>query len=71
MRWFNGITDLMNMSLIWGWTGRPGVLQSMGLQSWTQLSNQTELRSSWPHAGFFQLQQVGAALCCVADFSRR
>ena len=39
MRWFNGITDLMNMSLIWGLTGRPGVLQSMGLQSWTQLSN--------------------------------
>ena len=22
-----------------GWTGKPGLLQSMGLQSWTQLSN--------------------------------
>ena len=38
MRWLDGITDLMNMSLIWGWTGRPGMLQSMGSQSWTQLS---------------------------------
>ena len=27
----------------WWWTGRPGVLQSMGLQSRTQLSNWTEL----------------------------
>ena len=71
MRWLDGITDLMNMSLIWGWTGRPGMLQSMGSQSWTQLSKWTELRSSWPLAGFFQLQRVGAALYCVADFSRR
>ena len=27
----------------WWWTGRPVMLQSMGLQSWTQLSNWTEL----------------------------
>ena len=27
----------------WWWTGRPGVLQSKGSQSWTQLSNWTEL----------------------------
>ena len=36
MRWLDGITDSMNMSLSssrsWWWTGRPGMLWSMGLQ---------------------------------------
>ena len=36
MRWSDGITDSMDMSLgglqIWRWTGRPGMLQSMGSQ---------------------------------------
>ena len=27
----------------WWWTGRPGILQSMGSQSWTRLSDWTEL----------------------------
>ena len=34
----------------WWWTGKPGVLQSMGLQSWTWLSDWTELKNSPEHS---------------------
>ena len=47
MRWLDGITN--SITWVWGnsgnwwWTGKPGMLQSMVSQSWTQLSDWTEL----------------------------
>ena len=35
----------------WWWTGKPGVLQPMGLQSWTRLSDWTELNWWWMDKG--------------------
>ena len=49
MRGLDGITDSMDMRVwvssgSWWWTGKPGVLQSMGVtKSWTWLSDWTEL----------------------------
>ena len=49
MRWLDGIimtgwTWVWVSSGCWWWTGRPGMLQSMASQSWTWLSDWTELR---------------------------
>ena len=47
MRWLDAITHLRTWvwasSGSWWWTGKPGVLQSMGSQSQTRMSNWTEL----------------------------
>ena len=51
MRWLDGITTQWTRVWVdsgsWGWTGRPGVLQFMGSQSRTLLSDWTELTETF------------------------
>ena len=59
MRWLDGITDLdMSLSKLWELVmdREPGVLQSMGLQSRTRLSDRTELNIYGQLIFFFKLQ---------------
>ena len=74
MRWLDGITDSMDMSWVssgsWWWTGKPGVLQSMGSQrvrhnwaneltDWLVESFCTDLKSTFPSTYRFQFCSLG------------
>ena len=63
MRWLDGITDSVDMSWVnsrsWWWTGRPGVLRSMGSQrvghDWATELNWTGI---WKHLTEYQVIHI-------------
>ena len=84
MRWLYGITDLMGLSLTssgsWWWRGKPGVLQSMGLQivrhDWeTELTEQQQehldscLTALWKMTGWIMLRYPGFHYLSWSSFS--
>ena len=80
MRWLFGITNSMNMSLgkLWSlwWTGRPGMLQSMGSQrvghDWeTELNWKSRILNigSLINSGISRVRNVGAQKSGVGGWS--
>ena len=69
IRWLDGITGPMDMSLSklgsWWWTGRPGVLQSMG---WQRVRHDwaTELTDNWSE---MKVSQLSSTLCDPMNYT--
>ena len=60
--WHHRLTCVCLDSWSWWWTGRPGVLQSVGWQNWTRLSDWIELNSTFSVS--FSLHG-GTSSCCI------